>query len=81
MVVAIEAPNVSQGFLGAIRSDNQEAPDHVDETTQKKANWADPQEDKGQVGVVVPAAFRAVLSVHPCLPDEVYYGNQSDHHE
>ena len=81
MVVAIEAPNVIQGFLGAVWSDNQEAPNHVDEPTQKKANWADTQEDKGQVGVVVPIAFRAVLSVHVCLSDEVDDGNQSDHHE
>jgi hypothetical protein len=27
------------------------------------------------------AALRAVISVHPCLPDEIDYGNQSDYHE
>ena len=82
MVVAIEAPNVIQGFLGSIiRSDDEEAPDHVDESTQKKANRTDTQKDKGQEGVVVSIAFRAVLSVHPCLRDEVDDGNQSDYHK
>ena len=81
MVVAVDRPDFIDGILRAVRCDNQETPDHVDETTQKEADWADPQEDKSQVGVVILAAFRAVLSVNRCLSDEIDYGNQSDYHE
>lgn len=81
MVVAVEASNCKYRFLRAIWCDNQETPDHVDKTTQEKADRADPKEDKGQVSVVVLATLRAVLSVHPSLPNKVDDGDQSDNHE